>query len=186
MGIDIGKRAHHAAAIDTEGNPVWSHRITNDQESIERIVALAMSMSTDVRWAVDMTSHEAALMLGVLNTAGQRVQYVPGRIVHRMTGAFTGEGRTDARDALVIAQTARMRADISQLAPPDEMIVELTVTDRASDRPGGRLDSRSQPATRLIDQYLSGTRAELRLFDSHRVDPAHQVLHTGIDPGCHR
>ncbi|MDN3461081.1 IS110 family transposase [Rhodococcus sp. APC 3903] len=137
VGIDIGKRAHHAAAIDVAGNLVWSHRITNDQESIERIVALAMSTSTDVRWAVDMTSHEAALLLGVLNAAGQSVQYVPGRIVHRMTGAFTGEGKTDARDSLVIAQTARMRSDISQIAPPDEMIVELTVlTGHRTDRVG--------------------------------------------------
>ncbi|MFI8664493.1 transposase [Rhodococcus qingshengii] len=80
VGIDIGKRAHHAAAIDAEGTLVWSHRITNDQESIERIVALATSAHVDVRWAVDMTSHEAALLLGVLNSAGQRVQYVPGRI----------------------------------------------------------------------------------------------------------
>ncbi|MFI8664492.1 transposase [Rhodococcus qingshengii] len=55
-----------------------------------------------------------------------------------MTGAFTGEGKTDARDALVIAQTARLRADIAHIDPPDEMIVELTVltghrTDRVSD-----------------------------------------------------
>lgn len=137
IGIDVGKRAHHAAAIDAAGKLVWSHRVTNDQESIERIVTLATSAGAGARWAVDMTSHEAALLLGVLNSAGQSVQYVPGRIVHRMTGAFTGEGKTDARDALVIAQTARMRTDIAHIAPPDEIIVELTVlTGHRTDRVG--------------------------------------------------
>lgn len=137
IGIDVGKRAHHAAAIDATGKLVWSHRVANDQESIERIVTLASSSYAGVRWAVDMTSHEAALLLGVLNSAGQNVQYVPGRIVHRMTGAFAGEGKTDARDALVIAQTARLRTDIAHIAPPDEMIAELTaLTRHRTDRVG--------------------------------------------------
>lgn len=43
VGIDIGKCAHHAAAVDAAGNLVWSHRVANDQESTERIMELATS-----------------------------------------------------------------------------------------------------------------------------------------------
>ena len=38
--------------------------------------------------------------------------YVPGRVVNRMTGAYRGEGKTDAKDARVIADQVRMRADL--------------------------------------------------------------------------
>ena len=52
--------------------------------------------------------------------------YVPGRVVNKMTGAFRGEGKTDAKDARVIAETARMRSDLSEVSMPDELVVELT------------------------------------------------------------
>src|SRR3979411_2051393 len=42
-----------------------------------------------------------------------------------MTHAFRGEGKTDAKDARVIAETARMRSDLSQVVLPDELVVEL-------------------------------------------------------------
>lgn len=42
---------------------------------------------------------------------GHKVVYVPGRVVHGMAGVFRGEGKTDAKDARVIADTARMRGN---------------------------------------------------------------------------
>lgn len=57
---------------------------------------------------------------------GQRVVYVPGRVVNRMTGVFHGEAKTDAKDARVIAETARMRTDLTEITTPDELVVELT------------------------------------------------------------
>lgn len=42
-----------------------------------------------------------------------------------MTGAFTGEGKTDARDAVVIAQSARLRGDLAQVSVPDDLATEL-------------------------------------------------------------
>jgi hypothetical protein len=48
---------------------------------------------------VDLTSPAAALLLALLVGAGALVTYVPGRVVERMIGAFTGEGKTDTRDA---------------------------------------------------------------------------------------
>jgi hypothetical protein len=41
---------------------------------------------------------------------------VPGRVVHGMAGIFRGEAKTDAKDARVIADTARMRGDLTELA----------------------------------------------------------------------
>ncbi|PYE20162.1 transposase IS116/IS110/IS902 family protein [Williamsia limnetica] len=125
IGIDIGKAAHHAAAIDNTGRLLWSVRVHNDQHSIEQLLSKAESSSRMRGWAVDLTSPESALLLAVLIGADQAVTYVPGRVVHRMTGAFPGEGKTDGKDAVVIAETARLRRDLSTVTAPDDVVAEL-------------------------------------------------------------
>jgi transposase len=44
-----------------------------------------------------------------------------------MTGAFAGEGKTDARDARTIAETARMRSDLTPITSPEEVVADLQV-----------------------------------------------------------
>jgi transposase len=126
VGIDAGKTTHHACAVDSEGKVVFTQKVTNDQAAIEQLIARATTTATEVRWAVDLTSNAAALLLAVLVTTGQRVAYVPGRVVNRMTGVFRGEGKSDAKDARIIAETARMRSDLTELSTPDNLVVELT------------------------------------------------------------
>lgn len=127
VGIDAGKEAHHAAVIDAEGRQLWSTRVPNDQAAIEALIARAGQTGTEARWAVDLTCAAATLLLALLVAAGQRVVYVPGRTVNRMTGAFAGEGKTDAKDARVIADTARLRRDLTELSTPNELVVELSL-----------------------------------------------------------
>jgi transposase len=127
IGVDAGKAAHHATAVDATGRVLWSRRIINDQAAIEQLIAEAGSSSAQVRWATDLTSAEAALLLALLVAAGQKVVYVPATVVNRMAGAFTGEGKTDAKDAVVIAETARLRRDLTEITTPDELVVELSL-----------------------------------------------------------
>lgn len=124
VGIDAGKITHHAAAVNAAGEVVWSRRVRNDQAAIETLVAKATEDGVQVHWAVDLTNSYAALLLAVLAAAGQTVVYVPGRTVNTMTATF-GESKTDAKDALVIAQTARMRPDLSTVTTPPEQVAEL-------------------------------------------------------------
>lgn len=50
----------------------------------------------------------------------------PAGVVNRMNGVFRGEAKTDARDAKVIAETARMRGDdLTAVTAADETIAEL-------------------------------------------------------------
>jgi transposase len=127
VGVDAGKHAHHAVMMDVAGRVLWSGRIANDQAAIEKLIRRARKSSDDVRWAVDLTCASAALLLALLINAAQPVVYVPGRVVNRMSGAFAGEAKTDARDAEVIANTARMRRDLPRLRVPDELVVELSL-----------------------------------------------------------
>jgi transposase len=127
VGIDVGKAHHHAAAVDSDGELLWSVRVANDQPAIEKLIARAAASAGEVRWAVDLTSAAAALLLAMLVAAGRRVLYVPGRTVNRMSGVFTGEGKTDAKDARVIADTVRLRRDVAELSTPEELVAELSL-----------------------------------------------------------
>jgi transposase len=127
VGIDVGKGAHHAAAVAGDGQLVWSRRVVNDQAAIQGLIGQATASATGVCWAVDSTCSSAALLLALLAAADQPVVYVPGRVVNRMAGAFAGEAKTDAKDAVVIAQTARMRQDLLAARPRPELVAELAV-----------------------------------------------------------
>src|SRR5206468_680105 len=72
-----------------------------------------------VTWAVDQADGGAALLIGLLLAHDQRLLYVPGRTVHHAAAGYRGEGKTDARDAAVIADQARMRRDLAPLRPGD-------------------------------------------------------------------
>ncbi len=63
---------------------------------------------------------------------------MPGRTVNRMSSAYCGEARTDARDAYVIAETARRR-DLARIEVPAQPTADLALltayrADRAADR----------------------------------------------------
>ena len=127
VGIDVGKHAHHAAAVDGDGRLVWSRRVANDQAAIQALIGQATASAAEPCWAVDLTGGSASLLLALLVAAGQPVVYVPGRVVNRMAGAFAGEAKTDAKDAVVIAQTARLRQDLGVARPRPELVAELAV-----------------------------------------------------------
>jgi transposase len=119
VGIDVGKQFHHACAVDERGKTVFSRKVKNRQAAIEELITRTRAKagvagagpgeSGEVTWALDMTSGSAGLLVTLLVATGQPVLAVPGRLVNRMTGAFAGEAKTDARDARTIAETARLR-----------------------------------------------------------------------------
>jgi len=73
VGIDVGKGAHHAAAVDGDGRLVWSRRVANDQAAIQGLIGQATAAAAGVRWAVDSTCSSAALLLALLADADQPV-----------------------------------------------------------------------------------------------------------------
>jgi len=127
VGIDVGKASHHACAVDETGKVVFSQQTLNGQAAIEALIARAGKAGGEVFWALDMTSGTAGLLLALLWQSGQPVRYVPGRLVNRMAGAFAGEGKTDAKDAKTIAETARLRTDLVAVTAADPIVADLQV-----------------------------------------------------------
>lgn len=133
-GVDIGKTHHHAVVINAQGERLLSRRVENDECELLNLLGDVLDISRDVRWAVDLNHGGAALLIGLLVSHDQPVAYLTGLAVHRASGTYRGEGKTDAKDAFVIADQARVRHDLGLLRPGDEIAVDLrTLTTRRLD-----------------------------------------------------
>lgn len=124
-GVDVGNGHHWVCLIDEAGTTLWSSRVANDEGAILEAIGVVLARAQQVRWAVDVTGTMSALLLALLAAHGQRVTYVPGRTVNRMTVAYQGEAKTDARDAYVIAETVRHRGDLHEVDVPTALVSEL-------------------------------------------------------------
>jgi transposase len=140
-GIDAGKSDQHCVVIDTDGNRLLSQRVANDETLLlELITAVtALADGAEVTWAIDLNHGGAALLITLLIAAEQRLLDITGRTVHHASGGYRGDGKTDAKDAAVIADQARMRRDLQPLRPGDEIAVDLRIltarrTDLVADR----------------------------------------------------
>jgi hypothetical protein len=103
-GIDVGKTHHWVCVLDAEGNRLLSTKVTNDQSDI---------------------TAPSAMLLALLMQARQAVRYASGRVVPAMSAAYIGEGKTDAKDAYVIAETARIRRDLTVIDPSTDLVRNL-------------------------------------------------------------
>ncbi|ORI13545.1 IS110 family transposase [Rhodococcus sp. 1168] len=141
VGVDAGKTAHHCVVVDSDGQRLLSRRIVNDESTIEKLIddVTALSDGSTATWATDLNSGGAALMLALLVAAKQVVFYIPGRVIYHAAAGYRGEGKTDAKDAAIIADQARIRRDLHRVRIPDESAAALRIltghrTDRMRDR----------------------------------------------------
>ncbi len=110
-GVDIGKGHHHVVAVDAEGRKLLSRRVANDETELLAVMGQVLELADEVTWAVDINAGGAVLLLALLAAHGQRVLYISSTMVNRASGGYRGEGKTDARDAAVIADQARCDED---------------------------------------------------------------------------
>ncbi|WP_327291834.1 IS110 family transposase [Streptomyces sp. NBC_01198] len=138
-GVDAGKGHHWAAVVDETGTTLWSKKVVNDESAILTALGEILNLADHVHWAVDISGTSSALLPALLAAHGQQAVYVPGRTVNRMSGAYRGEAKTDARDACVIAETARHRRDFAVIDVPAQPAADLALltahrSDLAADR----------------------------------------------------
>jgi transposase len=132
-GVDAGKAHHHCVVIDGDGKRLLSRRVANDEPELLALIGDVTALG-EATWAIDLPDGGAALLIGLLLDAAQELLYIPGRAVNRAAAGYRGEGKTDAKDAAVIADQARMRRDLQPLRPGDELTAELKLlTARRAD-----------------------------------------------------
>ena len=126
-GVDVGKEFHWAAVVEEGGDLLLSRRVENTEADLVAMIAEIESSGREVTWATDMPGGLASLLLALLWERDSTVVYLPGVVVDRSRDAYRGEAKTDARDARVIADTARQRRDLMPLRPSDDVLAELRV-----------------------------------------------------------
>jgi len=134
-GVDAGKSHHHCVVIDEDGRQLLSRRVANDEDTLLALIADVHALEADaVTWATDLNHGGAALFIELLSSHDQELLYIPGQTVHHAARTYRGDGKTDAKDAGVIADQARMRRDLQPLRNGDEISANLRLlTARRAD-----------------------------------------------------
>jgi transposase len=173
VGVDIGKTHHWVCALDVDGKRLLSVKVANDEAEILALIATVQGLAAQPIWAVDIIGAPAALMLALLAQADQSLRYASGRMVAAMSSAYAGEGKTDAKDAYVIAETARLRRDLAVVDQDTDLVRNLAMLT------GHRADLVRNLA------MLTGHRADL-VADRVRMINRLRDLMTSVFPGLER
>jgi transposase len=155
-GIDAGKRAHHCVVIDATGRVLLSRRVVNDESALLELIAVVLALAGGDRavWATDLNAGGAVLLIALLAQHGQHLLYIPGRIVHHAAATYRGDGKTDAKDARIIADQARMRTDLQPVRGGDQISTDLRLlTSRRTDLVYDRVRTINRLRATLLEYF---------------------------------
>jgi transposase len=183
LGVDAGKEFHWAHMLDASGQQLLSRKVENDEADISALIDEALSFAEEVDWAVDQPGGGAALLLALLWERDQRVLYVPGLSVDRARDTYRGESKSDARDARVIADQARMRGDLGKLKAGEQEIAELQLLLA---RRRDLVTDQSRTITRLREALVSLFPALERALDLNSKGPLTLLTHYQTPPHLRR
>ena len=127
VGLDVGKGEHHACALDVDGARLHDKALPNDEGALRQVLA-GLAAHGRVLLVVDQPASIGALAIAVASDMGIDVAYLPGLAMRRIADLHPGQGKTDARDAYVIADAARtMPHTLRRVGKDDEALAGLTV-----------------------------------------------------------
>ena len=183
-GLDVGKAEHHACALDPAGQRLHDRPLPNDEAALIQIFTKLIEHGPTLV-IVDQPASIGALPIAVARTLGIEVAYLPGLAMRRIADLHPGEGKTDARDAYVIADAARtMPHTLRRVGTDDETLAELTVLAGYDDdlaAQSTRLSNRLRDALLHIHpalERLLGPRMDRAgVLDLLAAAPTPQALH---------
>lgn len=106
IGLDVGKFGHHACALDPDGNKLFDKPLVQDEARLRELFT-TLQAHGEVLMVVDQPNTIGALPIAVARDAGCTVAYLPGLAMRKAADLYPGRSKTDARDAFIIADTAR-------------------------------------------------------------------------------
>ena len=100
------------------------------------------------------------MLITLLAAHSQRLLYIPGRVVHHAAATYQGSGKTDAKDARIIADQARMRTDLQPVRDADQISVDLRMlTARRTDLICDRVRAINRLRATLLEYFPALERA---------------------------
>ncbi len=152
VGLDVGKGEHHAVALDRTGKKLYDRPLPNDEKRL-RTVLSELQRGGVVLLIVDQPATIGALPIAVAQATGALVGYLPGLAMRRIADLHPGEAKTDARDAAIIAETARtMPHTLRSIQVTDEQVAELTMLCGFDDDLGAQITQVGNRVRGLLTQ----------------------------------
>ncbi|SFD19920.1 Transposase [Streptomyces aidingensis] len=128
LGPDVGKQAHHGHGLTPVGKTVFDKPLPNGEPKLRAVFGKLRAKFGTVLVVVDQPASIGALPLTVARDTGCKVAYLPGLAMRGIADLYPGEAKTDAKDAAVIADAARiMPHTLRTLDLADEVTAELTM-----------------------------------------------------------
>jgi transposase len=172
IGLDVGKHDHHATVIDPTGNVLFDRPVRNDQAAIEQLLT---DTGEGAVLVIDQPGSIGTLAVQVARQRGVRVAYVPGLVMRRAAELYPGESKTDRRDSMVIADTARIhQTRVHWLPDHDDELLETLKVLAGHDEDLAR--DRIRTANRLRDLLLQAVPALERVLGPRLEHPAVRAL----------
>lgn len=152
VGVDVGKGAHHAVALDCQGKRLLDSALPNDEAKLRALIA-GLKKQGRILLVVDQPATIGALPVAVARAEGIAVAYLPGLAMRRIADLHAGEAKTDARDAYVIAEAARsLPHTLRSLKLADNELAELTMLCGFDDDLAGQVTQTSHRIRGLLTQ----------------------------------
>jgi transposase len=125
--LDVGKLEHHGTALLRDGRTTFDKPLPNGEPALRQLFA-RLQRKGKVLVVVDQPASIGTMAVTVARACGCEVAYLPGLSVRRLADLHPGTGKTDARDAYVIADAARTLPHLlHSIEPVDSVRAELTM-----------------------------------------------------------
>ena len=153
VGLDVGKSDHHAVALTADGKTVLDKALPNNEAKLRTILE-GLTAHGPVLMVVDQPATIGALPVAVAQAmAGVEVAYLPGLAMRRIADLHPGSAKTDARDALIIADAARtMPHTLRSIQADEEQIAALALLAGFDDDLAGEVTAVSNRLRGLLTQ----------------------------------
>lgn len=172
IGIDVGKTDHHAVAIDRAGKKLMDKPLPQDEAKLRALINKVTGHGR-VLVVVDQPATIGALPVAVAEDMGVMVGYLPGLAMRRIADLHPGEAKTDARDAAIIAETARtMPHTLRTIVLADEQAAQLSMLCGFDDDLAKQVTATSNRIRGLLTQIHPALERVIGKHLDHPVIPA--------------
>ncbi|GAA3852906.1 IS110 family transposase [Brevibacterium ammoniilyticum] len=107
LGLDVGKTTHHGCGLNPAEERVFDRELPQDEAALRDAITNLEHEHGRVLVIVDQPNTVGALPVAVARDCGADIAYLPGLAMRKAADLYPGQAKTDARDAFIIADTAR-------------------------------------------------------------------------------
>ena len=126
-GIDVARETHHAVALNRDGDRLVDRLLPDAEPDLVKLFDQLQDRGR-VLVVVDQLASIGALAIAAARARNIAVASLPGLSMRRIADLYPGEGKTDARDAHIIADAARtLPHALRRVGPDEQTTVELAV-----------------------------------------------------------